>query len=124
MPTHCTITCFGFRATRIEGVSVSIHAPTLRGDAYLYFCAERIEVRMTVCVIVFAVGAVRGMTIKGKEKVNPVPEHSLLMSISTKGTARLNVPIREMNCHKQYNLPSQHMYCGRTWNLTQALDAQ
>ena len=33
------------------------------------------------------------MMIKGREKVIPVPAHSLLFSKSTKGAARLNIPI-------------------------------
>ena len=43
---------------------------------------------------------------------------------STKGAARLNVPIRRTNCYQQYYMPSQHTYCGRAWNLIQACDVQ
>ena len=57
MPTHCTITCLGFRARRIDGVECdlfSIHAPlgqtTLHVGEYLYSVLEEVEVRMTVCV--------------------------------------------------------------------------
>ena len=45
MPTHCTITCFGFRAGRIDGL----------WDEYLYSVLEEVEVRMTVCVTVCVV---------------------------------------------------------------------
>ena len=59
MPVHCTIMCFGFRAIRIDGVSVIyflfthlLGRPCYAGDVYLYLCTERNEVRVTVCVIV------------------------------------------------------------------------
>ena len=55
---------------------------------------------------------------------NPVPAHSLLFSKSTKGAAKLNVPIRRTNRWQQYYMPSQHTYCGRVWNLIQACDVQ
>ena len=38
---------------------------------------------------------------------NPVPTHSLLFSNSTKGAARLNVPIRRTNRYQQYCMHSQ-----------------
>ena len=41
-----------------------------------------------------------------------------------RGSARLNVPVRWTNCYQQYNMPYQHMYCGRVWNLIQACDVQ
>ena len=50
--------------------------------------------------------------------------HSPLSSKSTKGAARLNVPIRRTNCYQQYYMPSQHTYCGRVWNLIQACVVQ
>ena len=50
---------------------------------------------------------VHGMKMKGR-KWNSVQEHSLLLSISIKGTARFNVPIRRTNRYQQYNIPSQH----------------
>ena len=52
-------TCFGFRAMRIDGVSVVyfIFSHLLGrshyvGDVYLYLCTEISEVRVTVCVTV------------------------------------------------------------------------
>ena len=52
MPTHCTITCFGFRARRIDGVECglfSIHAPLGQThylwDDYLYSVLEQVKVR-------------------------------------------------------------------------------
>ena len=53
-----------------------------------------------------------------------MPAHSLLFSKSTKGAARLNVPIRRTNRYQQYYMPSQHTYCGRVWNLIQDCDVQ
>ena len=53
-----------------------------------------------------------------------MPAHSLLFSKSTKGAARFNVLIRRTNRYQQYCMPSQHMYCGRVWNLIQACDVQ
>ena len=62
MPTHCTITCFGFHARWIDGVKCSLfskYAPlgqtTLRVDEYLYSVREEVEVRVTVCVAVCVV---------------------------------------------------------------------
>ena len=59
MPTHCTITSFGFHARRIDGVEcdlLSNHAPigqtTYVWDEYLYSVLEEVEVRVTVCVTV------------------------------------------------------------------------
>ena len=48
----------------------------------------------------------------------------MLFSKSTKGAARLNVPIRRTNRYEQYYMPSQHTYCGRVCNLIQACDVQ
>ena len=62
------------------------------------------------------------MVMKGTEKMKPA--HSLLFSKSTKGAARLNVPIRRTIRYQQYNMPSQHTYCGKVWNLIQACDVQ
>ena len=53
-----------------------------------------------------------------------MPVYSLLFLKSTKGAARLNVPIRRTNHYQQYYMPSQHTYCGRVWNLIQACDVQ
>ena len=47
--------------------------------------------------------------------------HSLLYSKSTEGAAKLNIPIRRKNRYQQYYMSTQHTYCGRVWNLTQAL---
>ena len=59
MPTHCTITCFGFHARRIDGVKCGLfsnHAPLRQPhyvwDEYLYSVLEKVEVRVTVCVTV------------------------------------------------------------------------
>ena len=62
--------------------------------------------------------------MKGREKVKPVPAHSLLLSKSNKVAARLNVPVRRTNRYKQYYMPSQHIYCGRVWNFIQDCDVQ
>ena len=99
MPTHCTITYFGFHAWWIDGVKCDLflnHAPL--GQT-------------TLCV---------GWRWKEGKRWNPVPAHSVLFSKSTEGAARLNVPIRRTNCYQQYYMPSQHTYCGRVWNLIQA----
>ena len=61
------------------------------------------------------------MVMIGREKV---PAHSLLFSKITTVAARLNVPIRRTNRYQQYYMPSQHIYCGRVWNLIQACDVQ
>ena len=74
IPTHCTITHFGFSAMWIDGIECglfSIHAPlgqiTLcvgRVPIYLYSVLE--EIKVTVCVSVLS-----GMMMKGREKVKP-----------------------------------------------------
>ena len=76
MSTHCTITCFGFRATRADGVSVVyfrfthlLNRPRYVGDVYLYLYNERTEVRVTVRVIDFLTCVVRGMMMKARKKV-------------------------------------------------------
>ena len=64
MPTHYTITCFGFHVGGIDGIECGLfsnHAPlgqtTLRyvWDEYLYSVLEEVEVMVTVSVAVCAV---------------------------------------------------------------------
>ena len=62
--------------------------------------------------------------VNGKEKVQLVPAHSLLLFMSIKGTARLYFYIQWMNHCQKYSMPSQHMYCGRVCNLMQAFDVK
>ena len=57
MPTHCIIMCFGFRAMRIDGISLVYFRFThllgrsrYVGDVYLYLCTKRSEVRLIVYV--------------------------------------------------------------------------
>ena len=54
--THCTITCFGFRALRIESGSVVYFYSQISwsdqvtwDDVYLYLCTEKSEVRVIMC---------------------------------------------------------------------------
>ena len=57
MPTHCTITCFGFDARWIDGVKYGLfsnHAP-LGQTTLLYSVREKVEDRVTVCVTVCVV---------------------------------------------------------------------
>ena len=77
-----------------------------------------------MCNCLYSVIVLCGMMINGREKPKPVPAHSLLFSKSTKGTAKLNVHIGRTNRYHQYYTPSQHTYCGRVWNLSQACDVQ
>ena len=101
MPTHCTITCFGFHARWIDGVKCglfSTHAPL--GQTTLRV----------------------GWWWKEGRRWNPVPAHSLLFSKSTKGATRFNVPIQRTNRYQQYYMPSQHTYCEGVWNLIQDCD--
>ena len=65
-----------------------------------------------------------GMMIKGREKVKPGADSQPALHKSTKGAARLNVPIRRTNRYQQYYMPSQHTSCGRVWNLIQDCDVQ
>ena len=94
-------------------------------DKYLYSVREKVEVRMTVCVTVCVVLlCCVGWWWKEGRRWNPVLAHSLLFSKSTKGAARLNVPIRRTNHYQKYYRPSQHTYCGRVWNLIQKCDVE
>ena len=94
-------------------------------DENLYSILENVEVRMTACVTVLcSVIVLCGMMTKGREKINPMPAHSMLFSKSTKGVAKLDVPIRRTNRYQQYYMPSQHTCCGRVWNLIQACDVE
>ena len=92
-------------------------------DEYLYSVWEKVEVGvivnvgLTVCVVLLR--CVGWWWWKEGRRWNLVPAHSLLFSKSTKGAARLNVPIRWTNRYQQYYMSSQHTYCGRVWNLIQ-----
>ena len=87
-------------------------------DEYLYSELEKVEVRVTVSVTVCVVLlCCVGWWWKEGTRWNLVPAHSLLFSKS-----RLKVPIRQTNRYQQYYMPSQHMYCGRVWNLIQDCD--
>ena len=91
-------------------------------DEYLYSILEEVEVRMALCgKCLCSVGWWWWWWWKEGRRWNPVPAHSLLFLKSNKGAARLNVPIWRTNRYQQYYMPSQHMYCGRVWNLMQAL---
>ena len=51
--------------------------------------------------------------------------HSLLLSKSTKGAARLNVPIRWMNRYLNSTMCLLNIHtAGKVWNLIQASDVQ
>ena len=79
MPTHCTITCFGFHARLIDSVKCGLfsnHAPLGRShyvwDEYLYSVLEKVEFRMTVSVnCLCSVFVLCEMIMKGKENVKP-----------------------------------------------------
>ena len=90
-------------------------------DTLGYNHARYVSCLTSICVPCINISSL--MMMKEREK-NPVPEHSLLPSISTQTTARLNVSICRTNRYQQYNMSSQHMYCERVWNLIQALDVQ
>ena len=63
MPTHCTITCFGFLARWIEmalnvvyfRITHSLGRPHYVWDEYLYSVREKVEARVTVSVTVCVV---------------------------------------------------------------------
>ena len=99
--------------------------PHYASDEYLYSVLEKVEFRLTVSVTVCVVllCCVRWWWKEGR-RWNQVPAHSLLFSLSTKGAARLNVPIQWTNRYQQYYMRSQHTYCGRVWNLIQDCDVQ
>ena len=128
MPTHCTITCFGFRTRRIDGIECglfSIHAPLGQRRVSVYSTGESWEGDcMCNCFCgVIVLWSVRWWWKEGR-RWNPVLAHSLLFSKSTKGAARLNVPIRWTNRYQQYYMPCQHTYWRRVWNLIQTCDVQ
>ena len=62
MPTHCTITCFGFHARWKMALNVvyfrirhRLGRPHYVWDEYLYSVREKVEVRVTVSVTVCVV---------------------------------------------------------------------
>ena len=61
---------------------------------FLYSVLEKVEVRVTVSVTVCVVWDDDERKREGETRC---PAHSLLFSESTKGTAKLNVPIRPTN---------------------------
>ena len=132
MPTHCTITASGSTQGGYMALSViyfrithRLGRPQYVWDEYLYSVRKKVKFRVTVSVTVCVVLlCCVGWWWKAGRRWNPVPAHSLLFSKSTKGAARLNVPIRRTNRYQQYYMPSQHTYCGRVWNLIQDCDVQ
>ena len=132
MPILGTITCFGFLSMRIDGDSVVYFRFThiLGRPRYVGGCLSVFGYWKTrsygdcMCNCFFSVSVFYVGWWWREESCNPVLAYSLLLSKSTKETARLNVLVRRMNYYQQYNMPSQHMYCGRVWNLIQACDVQ
>ena len=86
-------------------------------EEYLYSVLQEVEVRVTVCCLC----SVGWWWWKKGRRWNPVPANSLLFSKGTKGAARLHVPIRQTNLYQKYYMYSQHIYCGRVWNLIQVV---
>ena len=95
--------------------------PYYMWDEYLYSVLWKVEVRVTVCVVKLCCV---GWWWKEGRRWTPVPAHSLLFSKSTKGAARLNVPIGLTNRYQQYYyvFSTYIGYCGRVWNLIQMIN--
>ena len=55
--------------------------------------------------------------MKGREKVKPGAGSQPALLEKHQGD-------RQVNRYRQYYMPSQHMHCGRVWNLIQACDVQ
>ena len=90
---------FGFHARWIDCVNCGLfsnYAPL-----GLYSVLEKVEVRVTVSVTVCVVW-------DDDERKGEGETRCRLFSKSTKGAARLNVPIRRTNRYQQYYMPSQH----------------
>ena len=67
--------------------------------------------------------------VKVRVKVKLGVGTCLVLSISSKGTARFNVPVRRTNCYQQYNilylLNIQYLLRkGFAFSLIEAIDAQ
>ena len=62
-----------------------------------------------------------GMMMKGREMVKPGAGSQPALLESTKGTTRLNIPIRQTNCYQQYYMPSQHTYGRRVLEFNPGL---
>ena len=118
--------CIWGSAQGIERGLFFIHAPlgqtTLRVGQVSACCTGGDCMWKCFCSVI-VLWSVRWWWKEGR-RWNPLPAHSLLFSKSTKGAARLNVPIRRTNLYQQYYMPSQHIYCGRVWNLIQVCDVQ
>ena len=130
MATHCTITCFRFCSRQIDGVECglfSIHTAWVDhftcGTSICYSVLEK--VRVTVCV---TVRVMSDDDDDDDERKGEGETRCWLIACSSrkapKGAIRLNVPIRRTNLYQQYYMPSQHIYCGRVWNLIQDCDEQ
>ena len=58
------------------------------------------------------------MNVKWKGQRRPGASISLLLSKSTEGATRLNVPIRRTNCYQQYTFLYRKMHCRGIWDWT------
>ena len=93
-----TLYMYGFHAVQIDGISMlCFNSCTSWADHIIWvvcncICVLRTgEVRVTIFVVVLQCKLIvcGMMMVNEREKVQLVPAHSLLLSISTKGTARL-----------------------------------
>ena len=105
----CTITRLGFHTRQTDGVECGlffIHAPL--GQTTL--CVRRLR------------------DDDNDDRKGEGETQCRLKACSSRkaprGDTRLNDPIRRTNCYQQYYMPSQHIYCGRVWNLIQACDVK
>ena len=86
----------------------------------MYLCPERRKVRVTVYV--YICNCFRSVCFIWDDDEGKA--HSLLLFISSKGTARFNAPHLTDESLINSTICLLSMYCGRVWNLIQALDAQ
>ena len=115
MSTHCTcvfqiphkaLSVVYFQFTHLLG------RPRYVGNVYLYCALEASEVMVTICVIIVLCGM---MMMKGREKVKPMPAHSLLFWKAPRGLPGLMSPSTNVS-------PSTVLYAFSTYILQKGLE--
>ena len=117
-------TCTGFTQSRWHYHALFQFTHLLGRSCYMVMyigiCVLKAsEIRVTICVIVCSVRMlyVRWWWWRERRRWNQVLACSLLLSISTKGSARLNILIWQMNCYQQYIFSIYILWKGLEFNL-------
>ena len=73
MPTHCTITCFGFHIRWIDGIECGLFSRIAWADHIMCGTSvlQEVQIRVTMCNCLCSVIVLCGMMMKGRETVKP-----------------------------------------------------